>query len=183
MAYFERDSEPRVRGWCDLIFNLASVGALAAGLMLGGCATAIPDAAQLFKDFTTGGPTPSDENLVNKGYDEIEAGNYAYAEIYLDSALSINPSNPFALLHMAVVYERTGRNDEARALYALLIRQNPTDTDGEVLVDENLDRSVIEIARQNLAMLDREVIARAARNADSPIEVALVPEQQNLESD
>ena len=82
----------------------------------------------MLKEVTLGKPASSDENLVNKGYDEIETGNYAYAAIYLDSALSINPRNPFALLNMAVVYKKTGREDEARALYTVLIRQNPTDT-------------------------------------------------------
>jgi hypothetical protein len=183
MAYFERDSEPRERSWRDIILSLAAVGALAAGLALSGCASSIPDVAQLFKDVTTGKPTPSDENLVNKGYDEIAAGNFAYAEIYLDSALLINPTNPFALLNMAVVYEKTGRVDEARALYAMLIRQNPTNIARSAAKEENIGRTVTDIARQNLAALDRAVIARAARNADSPIETPLAPEQQNLESD
>ena len=183
MAYFERDDEPRARGWRDLILSLATVGALAAGLVLSGCASSIPDIAQLFQEVTLGKPAPSDENLVNKGYAEIEAGNYSYAEIYLDSALSINPSNPFALLNMAVVYEKTGREDEARALYAALIRQNPTNIADSAIDDANVGRTITDIARENLAALDRVVIARAARNADSPIEVSLEPVQQNLESD
>ena len=110
-------------------------------------------------------------------------GNYAYAEIYLNSALSINPGNPFALLNLAVVYEKTGRENEARALYTALIRQSPTDIAGAVLMDENFGRGITEIARENLAALDRAVIARAARNADSPIKVSLEPMHQNLEFD
>ncbi len=145
--------------------------------MLSGCASSIPDIAQLFQEVTLGKPAPSDENLVNKGYAEIEAGNYSYAEIYLDSALSINPSNPFALLNMAVVYEKTGREDEARALYAALIRQNPTNIADSAIDDANVGRTITYIARENLAALDRFVIARAARNADSPIEVSLEPVQ------
>ncbi len=88
MVYFERDSEARERSWRDLVLSLAAVGTLAAGLLLSGCVSSIPDVAQLIKEVTTGGSTPSDENLVNKGYDETEKGNYAYAEIYLDSAPS-----------------------------------------------------------------------------------------------
>ena len=183
MAYFERDSEIPERSWRDLFLSLAAVGMLAAGLLLSGCVSSIPEVAQLIKEVTFGKTMSSDENLVNKGYNEIEAGNYAYAEIYLDSALSINPSNPFALLNMAVGYEQTGREEEARALYAMLVRQNPTAVDGTAALDENVDRSVTEIARENLAALDRQVIARAARNADSPIAVPLAPERQNLESD
>ncbi|MDP6474346.1 MAG: tetratricopeptide repeat protein [Rhodospirillales bacterium] len=183
MAYFEHDDEPRARGWRDLILSLATVGALAAGLMLSGCASGIPDIAQLFQEVTSGKPAPSDENLVNKGYAEIEAGNFSYAEVYLDSALSINPSNPFALLNMAVVYEKTGREDEARALYAALIRQNPTNIAASAINEGNVGRTITDIARENLAALDRAVIARAARNADSPIEVSLEPARQNLESD
>ncbi len=183
MAYYERDGEPKERGWRDLALSMAVVGALAAGLLLSGCASAIPDVAQLFKDATLGKPAPSDQNLVNKGYEEIEAGNYAYAEIYLDSALLINPSNPFALLNMAVVYEQTGREDEARAVYAAIIRQNPTAIAEHASKDENVGVTITEIASRNLAALDRQVIARAARNADSPVEVALQPAKQNLESD
>ena len=89
MAYVERDREFRTRGWRDIFLIFAAVGALAAGLLLSGRVASIPDAAQLLK--------------------EVTFGNYADAEIYLDSALSINPSNPFALLNIAVVCEKTGR--------------------------------------------------------------------------
>ena len=183
MAYFESGDAPRTSGWRDLLMSLAAVGVLAAGLLLNGCLSSLPDVAQMLKEVSFDKPASSDENLVNKGYREIEAGNYAYAEIYLDSALSINPSNPFALLNLAVVYEKTVRENEARALYTALIRQSPTDIAGAGLMDENLGRGSTEIARENLAALDRAVIARAARNADSPIEVSLEPMHQNLESD
>ena len=177
MASFESGDAPQTSGWRDLLMSLA------AGLRLSGCLSSLPDVAQMLKEVSFGKPASSDENLVNKGYREIEAGNYAYAEIYLDSALSINPSNPFALLNLAEVYEKTVRENEARALYTALIRQSPPDIAGAVLMDENFGRGITEIARENLAALDRAVIARAARNADSPIEVSLEPMHQNLESD
>jgi len=154
MAYFERDSEPRSAGWRDPIMNLAVVGALAAGLLLSACGTNLPQMAEMIKEAALGRPASSDENLVNKGYREMEAGNYYYAEIYLDSALSINPSNPLALLNMAVVYEKTGRENEARALYSALVRHNPSDASGTVLTVKDSDRSIAEVAlepmRQNL---------------------------------
>ena len=103
MAFYERDSEPKERGWRDLALSMAVVGALAASLLLSRCASAIPDVAKMFKYATESEPSQSDENLGNKGYQEIGAGNYVYAEIYLDSALLINPSNPFAQLNMAMV--------------------------------------------------------------------------------
>jgi tetratricopeptide (TPR) repeat protein len=154
MAYFERDSEPRSAGWRDPIMSLAVVGALAAGLLLSACGTNLPQMAEMIKEAALGRPASSDENLVNKGYREMEAGNYSYAEIYLDSALSINPSNPLALLNMAVVYEKTGRENEARALYSALVRHNPSDASGTVLTVKDSDRSIAEVAlepmRQNL---------------------------------
>ena len=154
MAYFERDSEPRSAGWRDPIMSLAVVGALAAGLLLSACGTNLPQMAEMIKEAALGRPASSDENLVNKGYREMEAGNYSYAEIYLDSALSINSSNPLALLNMAVVYEKTGRENEARALYSALVRHNPSDASGTVLTVKDSDRSIAEVAlepmRQNL---------------------------------
>jgi len=146
MAYFERDSEPRSAGWRDPIMNLAVVGALAAGLLLSACGTNLPQMAEMIKEAALGRPASSDENLVNKGYREMEAGNYYYAEIYLDSALSINPSNPLALLNMAVVYEKTGRENEARALYSALVRHKPSDASGTVLTVKASDRSIAEVA-------------------------------------
>ena len=88
MAYFERNGEPRARSWRDLIVSLAALGVLAVGVMLSGCVSSLPDVAQLFKEVTLGKPVASDDKLVNKGYREIETGKYAYAEIYLDSALA-----------------------------------------------------------------------------------------------
>ncbi|MFP6689984.1 MAG: tetratricopeptide repeat protein [Alphaproteobacteria bacterium] len=140
MASFESDDAPRTSGWRDLLMSLAAVGVLTAGLLLSDCLSSLPDVAQMLKEVSFGKPASSDENLVNKGCREIEAGNYAYAEIYLDSALSINPSNPFALLNLAVVYEKTVRENEARALYTALIRQRPTNIAGAVLMDENFGR-------------------------------------------
>ena len=52
MAYIERDSEIPERSWRDLFLSLAAVGMLAAGLVLSGCVSSIPDVVQLFKEVT-----------------------------------------------------------------------------------------------------------------------------------
>jgi len=113
MRYFGDPSEKESSSVLQLFYSVAVVGALAAVLMLGGCQL-IPDAKKMFQDETGLGPAPTDQTLAVKSYDEIQRGDYTIAEIYLDAALQINPTNGLALYNLGKVYEYTGRNDEAR---------------------------------------------------------------------
>ena len=64
-----------------------------------------------------------------------------------------------------------------------IIRRNPTNIAEYAADDVLVGQTVTDIARRNLATLDRQVIARAARNSVSPVEVAVKPAKHNLESD
>ena len=59
MASFESGDAPRTSGWRDLLMSLA------AGLLLSGCLSSLPDVAQMLKEVSFGKPASSDENLVN----------------------------------------------------------------------------------------------------------------------
>jgi Tfp pilus assembly protein PilF len=58
-----------------------------------------------------------DQRYSNWGFDELSDGNYKKAEEYLQKALEANPDNPYAILNMGVVYQHTGRKDQARQMY------------------------------------------------------------------
>ncbi len=64
----------------------------------------------------------------------IAAGAYSQAEQAIQSELRIHPGRPELLLNLAVVYARTGRMTEARALYAQVLAQR------DVLMDLNADK-------------------------------------------
>lgn len=169
-------------GYRQLILSVLAIAALILAFVLSGC-SAFPDAADEVKTMVEGEPAPTDARLVDKAYGEIEHGNYTSAEVYLDAALEINPNNPFALLNLGFVYEKTGREDEARAIYTTLIRQNPPHIAERAGRDNDTGRRVVDIAADNLAALDRNVVAMAARGTNSPLYNPPMEPQQDLESD
>ena len=101
----------------------------------------------------TAGCASSDQNLANKGFTAIENGHYADAERMLTEAVQQNPENPYALLNLGTVYQRTGRFDQARDLFEKVIamnaQQNPTKRSKFVEDWKNLK----QIAEDNLKTL------------------------------
>ena len=105
-----------------------------------------------------------DMELSNEGFKEISRKDYGQAEKNLEEALSINPYNPYALLNMGVVYQETGRLDEARRMYRTLIASHPKDIAEESNKDSSAGKGLAEIARENLELLEaREVELAAGR--------------------
>jgi tetratricopeptide (TPR) repeat protein len=109
--------------------------------------------------------TPSkDLLLADQGYKALSEGNYHDAETYLNSALDANPSNPYALLNMGVVYENTQRLDQAREMYARVVLIDPQSEAKESTDEGMVGAPLAEIARQNLVRLN----ARTKVPEDSP---------------
>ena len=109
-------------------------GVLVAVLLLVGCATA-------------------DMRLVNRSYEAINQSKLVEAEQHLESALEINPDNPYTLLNMGYVFQQSGRYDEARVMYQRLIALHSDEKPGKVLVESLKGYSFAELAQRNLAML------------------------------
>ena len=96
---------------------------------------------------------PQDTLLADQGYNEMSAGNYDRAEATLNVSLSINPSNPYALLNLGVLYQNTGRIEEARKMYQKLIALNPGEVAAQSTSSKHEGKKLIEIARENLDAL------------------------------
>jgi len=97
-----------------------------------------------------------DQRYSNWGFDELANGNYKKAEEYLQKALEANPNNPYAILNMGVVYQKTGRKEQAREMYEKVLSLE------ERLKNKHAHRSdkdwgrgekLGEIARKNLETL------------------------------
>jgi len=58
---------------------------------------------------------------------DILSGDFAAAEAKLNTRLAASPNDSFAMLNLAAIYDRSGRTDEARALYerVMSLRDNP----------------------------------------------------------
>jgi thioredoxin-like negative regulator of GroEL len=57
------------------------------------------------------------------GYGAIAAGNWTAAVKRLEAERRVSPERPAVLLNLAAAYRRTGREAEARALYAAVLEQ------------------------------------------------------------
>lgn len=64
----------------------------------------------------------------------IQAGDYQAAEARLTSELRVHPGRPELLLNLATVYARTGRTEQARALFQTVLQRD------EVLLDVSSDQ-------------------------------------------
>ncbi len=92
------------------------------------------------------------KKLLMKGYESLQAGDFSKAKMLFLKVLEIDPTNPFAMMNMGVIYEKEGRNDLAMKMYqeilaggsdAVADTTNDPDKTGMTLRDlamENLER-------------------------------------------
>jgi len=107
-----------------------------AGLLLLGCTTTRPGMVD-----------------VNNGFEHLKVGEYTQAEPFFNKALEADADNPYALLNLGVVYQNTGRVSQAKEMYRKVIALNPEETPDKVSEDKVQGKSLVEIAKENLAML------------------------------
>lgn len=86
----------------------------------------------------------------------LTRGDFAAAERYALAALQYNPRDPLALMSAGLAYQGMGQYDLARQYYEVIItNQIPgtvmTPGDGGVA----MPRSVVDVARANMAMIDK----------------------------
>jgi len=87
-------------------------------------------------------------------YQAIQQGQWQAAENQLRAELAANPGDPMRLLNLAYVLQNTGRNDEAKQVYQLVLQM-----DSNPLVAVGSDNNVKgvtakSIARKGVAALD-----------------------------
>ncbi len=94
-----------------------------------------------------------DVDLSEQAFEAISEGDYEQAEALLEVALSINPDNPYAILNLGVVYQRTGRIEKAREQYVKIILQDAKETVVRSNVRGMEGKSLVDIAKDNLENL------------------------------
>ena len=66
-------------------------------------------------------PVTTDQQLVERGYQHILSQQWGQAETALLRALEADANNPYALMNLGLVYERTDRDAEAMEMYNRVI--------------------------------------------------------------
>jgi Tfp pilus assembly protein PilF len=136
---------------------------LLAGTALSACATATQyDTGAVVLDvsepaaFTSGQETTPE---FRSAYDAMKTEDYTRAEALLDRALAQKPKDPYALLAMGSVHERTGRFYSAADYYRSAVRYGdaaagPSLTSGKETASQ-ASLTVGDVARGNLERLKK----------------------------
>lgn len=95
----------------------------------------------------------SDQKLANKGFESIEKGELVDAEKALGQALDENPNNPYALLNLGTVYQRTGRFDLAREMFEKVVALDPKEVPSKRSKFIEETKTLRQIAEDNLKLL------------------------------
>jgi Flp pilus assembly protein TadD len=108
----------------------------------------------LFLASCASGPAEApDTELADEAFELMLEGNYEQAEATLEVARSINPDNPYVLLNLGVVYQNTGRIDQAREMYVRIILLNPPEVAGNSNIADGQGQRIVDLAKQNLENL------------------------------
>jgi len=103
---------------------------------------------------TTSPHVSQDMFLSENGFVELSKGNYLEAEAYLLAAMEMNPTNPYTLLNLGVVFQDTGRTKEAVEMYQRVLELNPDETAVKSNIEGYSGKKIAEIARENLKSMD-----------------------------
>lgn len=96
-----------------------------------------------------------DMELANQGYEELIKENYEKAEAFYEVALSVNPSNPYALLNMGVIYQNTGRIEQAKTMYQRVIALHSDQKAVLSTTGNYIGKNLSDIAKMNLQSLEK----------------------------
>jgi len=91
-----------------------------------------------------------DMKLVREGYDYLVRKKYDKAKSSLEKALEVNPSNPYALFNLGLVYERQGNKEQAMLMYQKIIALNLDVTGKTSGAPYRMEQSVVDLARERL---------------------------------
>jgi Flp pilus assembly protein TadD len=99
------------------------------------------------------GCASGDMRLANKGFQHIEDGQLVDAESVLTEAVQDNPNNAYAVLNLGTVYQRTGRFDQARAMFEKVIALDSQEKPAKRSKFIDSSKNLREIAEYNLTTL------------------------------
>lgn len=135
---------------------------LVVSLSMAGCAT---------------GPS-RDMTLSDEGYNAMAAGDMQRAENLLTEAVAANPDNAYALINLGALYQNTNRPELARPLYLHVIAAEADNQKAAVTPEQREDVArLVQLARDNLALMYREEVAQQEAAAPEP---EAVPEPMPL---
>ncbi len=105
--------------------------------------------------------------ISERGYDALQNGRIAEAKKYLLESLQIDPTNPYALINLAVVYEKQGQSDKAVETYRKVVLSRTNKIAKGSSDSKNIGKSLGRIAREALQRLHAEIPEGPVEKASS----------------
>ncbi len=104
--------------------------------------------------------------ISEQGYSELQNNHLIEAKNYFLESLQIDPENPYALINLAVVYEKEGQTDKAIEAYRKVVLSGTNRVASGSSDPAKVGEPLIRIAKESLFRLHAE-IPKDSENQDS----------------
>ena len=91
--------------------------------------------------------------LTKKGYESLQAGELNNAKMLFQKSLEVDGGNPYAILNMAVIYEKEGKTESAVKMYQTLIDSGTAAVANQASDPEKSGTPLVEIAKESILRL------------------------------
>jgi general secretion pathway protein D len=105
--------------------------------------------------------------ISERGYDEMQNNNLTEAKKYFMESLQVDPENPYALINLAVIYEKEGQSEKAVAAYRKVVLSGTGRLASGSSDPKKVGESLTGIAKEGLIRLHADI---PASPGDRPVE-------------
>lgn len=95
--------------------------------------------------------------ISEQGYDAMQNNNFFEAKRYFMESLQIDPQNPYALINLAVIYEKEARPDKAVAAYRKVVLSGTKRVASGSSDPKKVGESLVRIAKDGLIRLHADI--------------------------
>ncbi len=95
--------------------------------------------------------------ISEKGYAEMQGNNLTEAKKYFMESLQIDPENPYALINIAVIYEKEGLADKAVDAYRKVVLSGTKRVASGSSDPKKVGESLVRIAKEGLIRLHADI--------------------------
>ena len=112
----------------------------------------MPDVKQLLINPTDNSHVMS---LIDRGFEQMQKGNYAEAKENFNKALSFDAQNPYAQFNLATISEREGNPQEAIKLYQMILDYNKAEAATNSSNPRKVASTLLQACKENIERLQK----------------------------
>jgi general secretion pathway protein D len=121
----------------------------------------LPEAKQLLEN-------PTDDNhvmaMIDQGFEQMQQGKYPAAKESFNTALKLDPQNPYALFNLGTINEREGNIDQAIIYYQMILDMNSSQASANASNPRKVDSAILQTCEENISRLQKgQAPARESR--------------------